>query len=41
MASAVPEYQRYLEGRVRAAFELAGVPLEMRYRSSHDPQKRA
>ena len=36
---ATPEYQRYLEGRARGAFELAGVPLEMRYRSSHDPQK--
>ena len=31
-----PSYQAYVAGRLRAAFELAGVPVVLRYRSSHD-----
>lgn len=31
-----PGHQAYLMGRLRAAFDLAGVPLVLRYRSSHE-----
>ena len=31
-----PSYQAYIAGRLRGAFELAGVPVVLRYRSSHD-----
>ena len=31
-----PSYQTYLTGRIRNAFELAGVPVILKYRSSHD-----
>ena len=30
-----PAHQAFLTGRLRAAFDLAGVPLVLRYRSSH------
>ncbi|MDR0994024.1 MAG: 50S ribosome-binding GTPase, partial [Verrucomicrobiota bacterium] len=30
-----PTHQTYLTNRIRAAFDLAGVPLVLRYRSSH------
>lgn len=38
--STVP-HQAYLKGRLRAAFDLAGVPLILRYRSSHNPRDKA
>ena len=31
-----PSYQTYLTGRIRNAFELAGVPVILKYRSSHE-----
>ena len=34
-----PTHQAYLTGRLRAAFDLAGVPLILRYRSSHGEAK--
>ncbi len=33
-----PAHQAFLTGRLRAAFDLAGVPLVLRYRSSHGEQ---
>ena len=30
-----PTHQAFLTGRLREAFDLAGVPLVLRYRSSH------
>ena len=33
-----PAHQAFLTGRLRAAFDLAGVPLVLRYRSSHGAQ---
>jgi GTP-binding protein len=30
-------YRRYLEGRFRDAFELAGTPLRIEFKSSHNP----
>lgn len=30
-------YRRYLEGRFREAFELAGTPLRIEFKSSHNP----
>jgi GTPase len=37
-----PTHQAYLTARLRAAFDLAGVPLILRYRSSHgEPQAEA
>ena len=38
-----PTHQAFLTARLRAAFDLAGVPLVMNYRSSHgdkDPDAR-
>ncbi len=34
-----PSHQTYLEARLREAFDLAGVPLVLRYRSSHGEPK--
>ncbi|NCC93006.1 MAG: ribosome biogenesis GTPase Der [Opitutae bacterium] len=34
-----PSHQAYLEARLREAFDLAGVPLVLRYRSSHGEPK--
>ena len=34
-----PAHQAFLTGRLRAAFDLAGVPLVLRYRSSHGEPK--
>ena len=35
---AIPDsYRRYLEGRFRDAFELAGTPLRIEFKSSHNP----
>lgn len=34
-----PGHQAFLAARLREAFDLAGVPLILRYRSSHDHQK--
>jgi predicted GTPase len=30
-----PTHQAFLAAKIRAAFDLAGVPLVLRYRSSH------
>ena len=34
-----PTYQAYLTTRLRDAFDLAGVPLILRYRSSHGQRR--
>ncbi len=34
-----PTHPAYLTGRLREAFDLAGVPLILRYRSSHEAPK--
>ena len=30
-------YRRYLEGQFRDAFKLAGTPLSVEFKSSHNP----
>jgi GTP-binding protein len=32
-----PSYRRYLEGRIRAHFELVGTPLRIQMRSAANP----